>query len=304
MPVPAEPLVAFSLSAPLAAAARTVFGAPRRAFVPALVLLLPLIPLLAGVAYVLREGGSADLQGWIAGAPAGSPNVLIAEPGTDGQLRLAALGALLVGVLSTVVAAGLVSGAAARGERYLPRPRPGIRRTVAEWPSLLVALTVQLLLVAVVVAGLVVLADLAGGVRFQFGTVVLVVGLLPLAIALVRASLWPALAVRDGAPAWRALRDSWRLLHGSVVRLCFAAAYAAICVVVPALVLRWLIDLGLTALADAGVIALSPIAIDLWALLPIPVGALVLVVLWGHEAPRLLDDAARFAAERQPASGG
>jgi hypothetical protein len=107
------PPVAFSLAAPLAQVARETFRRPVATLGPVVVLLLPLLPLAAGTQLVLDNGGSGALQGFIAGAPKGRPGALILRPDVSGWLLLAALVALMTGIVAVIVAAGLTTGAGA-----------------------------------------------------------------------------------------------------------------------------------------------------------------------------------------------
>ncbi len=300
---PTPPPVAFSLSAPFAHAAKATRRHPALALIPVLVLLLPLIPLAGGVRLVLSEGGSSALQGLIAGAPDGQPGALILRPDLEGWLLLAALAALLATMLAVILAAGLVAGATGatttpvRGRRG-PSVPDTVREAVAVWPAMLVMLVLQLLLVTAVGAGVIVAATYAGRLQFQLPAVVLTLGFGMLLITLIRASLWPAIGVAEASPPLRSLRRSWVLSHKSVSRLIGAAITAFLAVMIPAAVVHTVIKVLLTQLAGQEVIGLSPLAIDLWALLPAPFAVFALSALWGREAPVLYRALVDFNAER------
>ncbi|MDQ8045093.1 MAG: hypothetical protein AAGC46_11605 [Solirubrobacteraceae bacterium] len=289
------PPVAFSLSAPLGQAVRAARRRPVATLGPVVALLLPLLPLAAGAQFVLENGGSGALQGLIAGAPAGRPGALILRPDTSGWLLLAALVALLTAMIAVIVAAGLTTGAGAaaalvgdrRREERNPRLDLGLGRSLSVWPAMLVALTFQLLVVVVVGAVIVVAAVYAGRIRFQLTSVVELLGLGTLLMWLIRGSLWPATALTEDLPPAAALRRSWEISHGSVLRLLAAALTAALAIGVPALVVRFIVKLVLTALAGQEVIGLSPLAIDLWALVPVPIAIFLISAVWGREAPLL-----------------
>jgi hypothetical protein len=133
-------------------------------------------------------------------------------------------------------------------------------------------------------AGVIAVAVLAGRVRFQLTTVVLVLGLGALAVVLVRLSLWPAVAAERGASPTAATAAAWRATRGSVIRLVLAAGIVVVALAVPTYVVARLIALVLGALSDAEVLGLSPVAIGLWSLLLVPVALLVGTVVWGAGA--------------------
>ncbi|MDO9356065.1 MAG: hypothetical protein Q7T55_20370 [Solirubrobacteraceae bacterium] len=289
-PTPSQ--VAFSLSAPLMQVVRSTRRHPVSTLAPAALMLLPLIPLVLGVEVVLRGGGSSALQGLIAGAPVGRPGALILRPDTGGWVLLGALAALLATMLAVVVAAGLVTGAAGasptpiRGRRG-PSVADTIKNAFAVWPAMLAVLVIQFVAVAVAAACIGVVAVYAGKVQFQLPTVILTLGLGWILILLVRASLWPAIALAENRPAFSSLVRSFRLSHGHVARILGAALAAFLLVFVPVALLQVLIKALLTMLAGQELIDLSPLAIDLWALVPVPVGVLLLSTLWGRETPVL-----------------
>lgn len=291
---PTPPPVAFSLSAPLAQVARTTFQKPVATLGPVVVLLLPLLPLAAGAQYILNNGGSGALQGVLAGAPGERAGALILRPDVDGWLRLAALAVLMTVIVAVIASAGLTTGALGRRRDGRPAeerrsPLSNIGRTLAIWPAMLVAMTVQLLLVGIGGAVVIVAAAYAGHLRFQFTSVIEVFGLGTLLIWVIRGSLWPATALLEDLTPLGALRRSWEISHGSVMRLLGSALYVVLVIGVPALVVRWILKLALTVLANHEVIGLSPLAIDLWALLPVPIAIFLITALWGREAPVLHD---------------
>lgn len=300
---PTPPSVAFSLSAPLLQAARATRHHPAAALAPVLILLLPLVPLVAGIEIVLRGGGSAALQGLIAGAPDDRPGALILRPDLSGWLLLAALAALLLAMVAVVLAAGLVTGAAGARAAALGEERrhasvgAAVREALAVWPAMLVVLVAQLLLAGVFIGGLVFIAVMAGRLQFQLPTVVLTLGLGLLLVGAVRASLWPAIAIAENRAPLASLTRSWALTRKDVARLLGAALAAFLFVVVPAAIVQMVVKAILTALAGAEIIDLSPLAIDLWALLPLPVAVFLLSALWGREAPVLYAALDAFPAD-------
>lgn len=281
------PQVAFSLAAPLAQVVRETRRRPLATLVPVLVLLLPLVPLVLGIEYVLAEGGSSALQGLIGGAPEGRPGTLILRPDTRGWLLLAALGALLVAVVAVILASGLVAGAAT-AEEPRARLRHTLPRALAVWPAMLVLIAVQLVVVGVLAAAVGLAAYYAGQeIQWQLPTPVSVVGLALLLILMVRLSLWPAAALAEGLGPFRAMRRSWVVTRGSVSRVLGAGLAALLLIFVPALILRAVVKFVLTALAWQEVIDLSPLAIDLWGFAPFPIAIFLLSAFWGREAPLL-----------------
>lgn len=305
---PTPPPVAFSLSAPLVQAVRATRRQPAMALAPVAVMLLPLVPLLGGVRLVLAEGGSGALQGLLAGAPRDRAGALILRPELEGWLLLAALVALVTTMVAVIVAAGLIAGATASRPASAggdadaePSVAAAVRHAMAVWPAMLVVIVGQLLAVAALASGIGGLAWLAGKLQFQLPAVVLTLGLGWLLIAVIRLSLWPAIGIADAATSVRALRRSWTVSRGSVARLVGAAVTAFLGVAIPTVVLHGVIKLALTALASAEAIGLSPVAIDLWAFVPVPLAIFALSALWGREAPVLLTSLRSFAAARRDA---
>jgi hypothetical protein len=265
---------------PLRAGLRGV-ARPGTTLLPALVLLLPLLGVAAGVRAVMDAGADAALTGLVAGAPRGATDAVLLRPDAHGVRLLVALAALLVLGAALLVAAGLVAGAATAGASGAG---DALRRALRAWPRTALVTVALALAAGAVAAGVIALAVLAGRVRFELTTVVLVLGLGALAVVLVRLSLWPALAAERGASPAAATAAAWRATRGSVIRLVLAAAIVVVALALPTWVLGRLIGLVLGALSDAEVLGLSPVAIGLWSLLFVPVALLVGTVVWGAGA--------------------
>ncbi|WP_320673120.1 hypothetical protein [Patulibacter defluvii] len=293
-PAATRPAVAFSLLRPVAAGIGRVRRAPLATLVPVLVLLLPLVPLGFGIDLVLREGGSAALQGLIAGAPRGAAGALIERPDGGGALRLLALGALLVAAAAVAAAAGLV-GAGPTAQDAV-RARRGVAGAVGAawrvWPSIAALLVLQALVVAAVAGAVVAVAVAAGQLRFQLTPVVLTVGLGALAAVVCRLSLWPAIALDEDRGAWSAAVRAWRLTGGEAVRTIAALLATVLVVAVPLMLLAKLVSFVLWRLERAELLLLSPQAIELWSWAPLPLGLVVAAALWGLGARELVRAAA------------
>ncbi|MDO9409187.1 hypothetical protein [Patulibacter sp.] len=278
MSAPSPAPVAFGLTLPLRAGLGRLVRRPLATLLPVLLLLLPVVPVALAVAGVLRAGADVALTELIAGAPADAPGAVIVRPDGFEVRLLIALAALLTVGVALVVAAGLVTGAATAGSRGAG---DAVRRAWRAWPGVALVIVLSALAVALVAAGVVAVAVLAGRVRFQLTSVLLTVGLGATAVVVLRLSLWPAVALRDGVGLRRALGASWTATRGSVVRLVLAAVVVVVALALPT-GLAWLaITAVLDALADAEVLELSPVAIGLWALVLLPPAVLVGVVVWG-----------------------
>lgn len=281
MPAP----VVFGLTMPLLAGLSSLRRRPATTLLPVLLLLLPVLPVALAVAGVLRAGADVALTELIAGAPADARGAVIVRPDAYEVRLLVALAALLVVAVALVVAAGLVAGAATAGAGGA---RDAVRRAWRAWPGIALVLVALALVTGVLAAGVVAVAVLAGGVRFQLTSVVLLAGLGTLGVVVLRLSLWPAVALLDGAGLRRALGSSWSATRGSVLRLVLAAVVALLALAAPAGLVWLAVTAGLDALADAEVLDLSPVAIGLWALVATPVAVLAGTVVWGVGARAVL----------------
>ncbi|WP_026911265.1 hypothetical protein [Patulibacter minatonensis] len=277
----AAPSVAFGLTQPLLAGLHRIRRRPGAALLPTLVLLLPLVPVVLAIRGVLRAGADVALTELIAGAPRGAEGAVIVRPDGFGVRLLVLLALLLVVGVAVIVAAGLVVGAATAGSRSAGE---GLRRAWAAWPLVALWTVVIALAVAVVAGAVIAVAVLAGRVRFQLTSVVLVLGLGAIAVVLMRLSLWPALALERDVPLRAAVARSWRSTRGNAVRLVLAALVALAAVALPTYLVGLLIGFVLDRLADAEVLALSPVAIGLWSLVLVPVAVVVGAVVWGAGA--------------------
>lgn len=295
MAVPSAPApVAFGLTEPLVLGLRSVLRRPGPALAPVLVLLLPLLPLAVAIRAVLRAGADEALTGLLAGAPRGAAGAVILRPDGSGVRLLLALAALLAVALAVVATAGLVAGTAgartagdgpAADGRGATRSGPGTREAlghaVRTWPRV-AATTLPAALVALLVVGLVILlAVLAGRLRFQLTAVVLTLGLGAVTVAVLRLSLWPALALAHRESALGALRRSWASTRGHVLRLVLAALVAAVALALPTWLVGLLVGFVLERLADAELLTLSPVAIGWWSLILVPVAVVVGATVWG-----------------------
>lgn len=292
-PAPSAAPVAFGLTTPLLAGLRRVVRRPGRTLPPVLLLLLPLVPVAVAVVAVLRAGADVALTALLAGAPSGAEGAVIVRPDGFGVRMLVLLAALLVVAAAVVAAAGLAAGAAATGARSAGA---AVRGALRVWPGVALVVIAGALLAGVLAAAVVAVALLAGELRFQLTGVVLLAGLGALAVALVRLSLWPAVARDEGLAARVALRRAWALTGGDVVRLTLAALVALVALALPAGVLWLAITAVLDALADAETLELSPVAIGLWALLPVPFTVVLGAAVWGIGA-RTVAGALRDRAE-------
>ena len=273
--------VAFGLTTPLVVGTRRVARRPVRTLLPVLLLLLPLVPLAIAVDGVLGAGASVALTELIAGAPSGAEGAVIVRPDAFGVRMLVALAALLVVGVALVAAAGLTAGAAAAGARGAGE---AVRRASGAWPGIALATVGGALVAGLAAAVVVAVALLAGMLRFQLTSVVLVVGLGALAVVLLRLSLGPAVALDEDLSLRGALVRAWALTRGATIRLVLAAVVLLVALAVPTGLL-WLAVTGvLDALADAETLELSPVAIGLWALVPVAVAVLVGVAAWGVAA--------------------
>lgn len=288
--------VAFSLVQPLRASFG-LDGRPRVVLWTMLVLLWPLPFLVAGVGTLVAGAAGAPLQIALAGFPPAS-QVLVEPPTPDEWQAFGALVALTVTSAAVLLAAGAIATAVGRTEQ---RPAAMLRRATRCWPAIVAALAVQLFALCAALSVIAVIAALAGTVRFQLQTVVLVLGIGAASIVTVRTSLWPAVAVVDRVSPFAAMRRSWTTSEGSTIRLCAAVLALGCAVGLPALVLQWMIGWALAAAADAGALVLSPMAIDLWARTPWVVAGIAAVLLWGAEAPRLAEALARWPREDEDA---
>jgi hypothetical protein len=280
-PSVATPAVRFGLTQPLLSGLGRIRRRPGVALLPVLVLLLPLVPIALAVRGVLRAGADVALTELIAGAPRGAAGAVIVRPDGFGIRLLVLLAVLLVVGAAVVVAAGLVSGAATAGAT---RVGDAVRRAWGAWPLMVLWTVVMSLVALLVVAAVVAVAVLAGRLRFQLTAVVLVAGLGALAVVVLRLSLWPSLAIERDEPLRAAVRRSWSATRGSAVRLVLASAVAAVAVALPTWLVGLAIGFVLHRLADAEVLALSPVAIGLWSLVLVPVAVLVGAVVWGTGA--------------------
>ncbi|MEV4422202.1 hypothetical protein AB0L40_19835 [Patulibacter sp. NPDC049589] len=270
--------VAFGLTTPLIAGLGRLRRRPLVALLPTLVLLLPLLPVLVAIRGVLRAGADVALTELIAGAPKGAAGAVIVRPDAFGIRLLVALAGLLAIAVALVVVAGLVGGAATAGAT---RPLEALRRAWRAWPVVALSTVLAALIVALAAGAIVAVAVLAGRVRFQLTTVILVVGLGGLAVVVMRLSLWPALALEEGVPLRRAVRRAWTTTRGSAVRLVLAAVVVLVALGLPAWLLGRVVGFVLDRLADAEVLTLSPVAIGLWSLVLVPVAVVVGLVVWG-----------------------
>lgn len=275
---PPAPPVAFGLTEPLLLGLRRVARRPAPVLVPVVVLLLPLLPIALAARGVLRAGGDVALTGLIAGAPRRTEGAVILRPDGHGVRLLLVLALLLALAVAVVVTAGLVVGAATHGS---DRVREALGRAGRAWPRI-AATTVGVALVTALAAGVVVaVAVLAGGVRFQLTPVVLTLGLGALAVAVLRLSLWPALAVAREESHRAALRRAWASTDGHVLRLVLAAVVAAVGLALPTWLVGELVGFVLERLADAELVTLSPVAVGLWSLILVPVAVVVGAAVWG-----------------------
>lgn len=290
--------VAFSTLEPVRAPTAFARQHPMRFAAPVAVLLLPL-PLLGAVAWSLATGpAGAPLQVALAGFPA--PASLLLEPLDAADWRaFAALLVVGVAMVTTVAAAGLVGGAAARSRE----PRQSLEMAIRRWPSLALLLFAQILVLAVALASVMTIAWCAGQLRFQLQTVVLLVGCGALSVVAVRLSLWPAFVLDRGLSPFAAIRRSWTRSRGSATRLVAAAFGVLATAALIAVAAQKLTALVLTELADAGAIGLSPLTIDLWSLLPWPIVAITGAAVWGHAAPSLADALERWTPPASPERG-
>lgn len=282
--------VAFSLLRPLLGGLGRLRRAPLATLVPVLVLLLPLVPLGFGIDLVLREGGSAALQGLIAGAPRGAPGVLIERPDGAGVVRLVALAVLLVVAVALAVAAGLVGAGSTAQDAARGRGGAGaaLRAAWRVWPSIAAILVLQALLLAAAAGVVVLIAVAAGQVRFQLTPVALVVGMVALGFAACRLSLWPAIALDEDRGAVASLARAWRLTRGEPVRVVAALLGLLLAVAVPIALIAKLVSFVLWRLEESELLLLSPQAIELWSWALIPFGLVVAAALWGIGARELV----------------
>lgn len=294
-------LVAFGLTTPLLAGLRRLRRRPGHVLLPTLVLLLPLVPVALAVAGVLRAGASVALTELIAGAPEGATGAVIVRPDGFGVRMLLALAVLLVVGAALVVAAGLVVGAATAGAAGAGE---ALRRAWRAWPAMALWTVLAGLAVAAAAAVVVVLALLAGRLRFPLTAVVLVAGLGTIAVALVRLSLWPTVALDEDVPLHRAVGRAWAITRGHVIRLVLASVVVLLALAFPTGLVWLAVTAILDALADAEVLALSPVAIGLWALALVPVAVLVGTVVWGVGARTVAVAAQGRAPAADPPAGG
>lgn len=243
-----------------------------------LVFCLPALLSLAAVTTVMGSGGTTALQGLLAGAPASTPGAIVLRPGSDGQQLLGLLALFLMVTISWPVAGALLVGAA--HER-------GLRGLLPLWPTVALAVLVQLALLGAALIGLGLLAWLAGRIQFQLPGVVLAPGLVLLGGAVLRLSLWPSLSLQEDLGAVRGLRRAWSVTRGHGTRITFAALAIAAATLGPALLCAWVVRSVLDALSWHEVIALSPVTIDAWALAGFLPAALLALVLWGLAAREL-----------------
>lgn len=266
----ADPTSPFSLLTPLHAAATVVRARPAVSVLALLLFLIPLLPIAAGLQWVLRETASAALEAWIAGAPAGTPDALLTRPDTAGIGKLALAGLLIVAVVAALLAAGAAAVRAVQVD---------MRGAIVEWPVLLVGFLVQCLAGALLLTASFVLATLAGAIRFQLFDVVAFLGISLTLAATTRLGLWPSIAATGRVGLLQAMALSWSYTRRHNVRLLSSWAISTFALLVPALLLAAVARIGLTALERSEFIAWSPVTIDTVALLPlaatIPVGVLV-----------------------------
>ena len=298
------PPVAFSTAEPLCAPAAALRRRPARLALPVLVLLWPL-PLFVAAAGRLVDGpAGAPLQIAQAGFPSAS-ELLLQAPSTGDWRAFVALVVVGVATVATIVAAGLVGGAAAHASSV----RESLALAARRWPGVAAVLFAQLVCLAMAATVVIAAAWLAGQVRFQLQTVVLLLGFGALGVVAIRASLWPGLVVGGGRRLLGSAASSWVLTRGSATRLVAAACGVAAVAAGLTAVLRWATTAVLTALADAGRIVASPVTIDLAALLWFPLGLLGAVAAWGYAATEFTAALERWSAAsadapRQPEAAG
>lgn len=279
-----RPAVAFGLTTPLVVGLGRVVRRPLRTLLPVLVLLVPLMPLAWAVAAVLRGGADVALTALLAGASAGDAGAVIVRPDGFGVRMLALLAVLLVVGGALVVVAGLVAGAASTRARSVGE---AVRTALRAWPGQALLAVAGALVVSAFGSAVVAVALLAGQVRFQLTTVVLVAGLGAIVVALLRSSLAPALAHEEGRSPTVALRRARAVTRGELVRLVLAALVALVALALPTGVVWLVVTAVLDAFSDAETLELSPVAIGLWALAPVPAVVVVGVAAWGVGARAL-----------------
>ena len=278
MSAPSPAPVAFGLTTPLLAGLGRVRRRPLGTLLPALALLLPVVPVAIAILAVLRGGADVAMTELLAGAPEGAAGAVILRPDGHGIRMLVALAALLVVAVALVAVAGLVAGAAASAGGSTG---DAVRRAVRAWPATAATVVAGALAVGIAAAVVIAVALLAGRVRFQLTGVVLVLGLGAIAVVLVRLSLGPAIALEDGTGRPAALRQAWSRTRGSGIRLVLASVVVLLAFAVPTAVAWLLITVVLDALARSEVLDLSPVAIGLWSLVLVPAAVLVGTVVWG-----------------------
>lgn len=287
----ASAAVGFGLAFPLRAAAGAVRARRGHVVRTVLLLLLPVLPVAAAVALLVRGAAGTALVGLLAGSPADAPGVVVVRPDAAGLRLLLLLYAVAAVAVAFVLGAGLLAGAGGAA-------RTSLGASVRRWARWALVLVGAALLLGSCVLAVALAAAVAGRLRFQLTGVVLVLGLGPLVVVALRLSLAPAMAAAHGLGVRGASRRAWSVTRGEAARLALAAAGLLLAVGVPVVVLARLGAAVLDGAAAAGLVAVSPLAPGLWTVAVVVAGAVVTATLWGLGARAVADDLG--PGERRP----